>query len=81
MLRRMMKHSLILLTALLVLLHLTSKPRSVQKAISYQFSSVNDLAALEPALVTELRSRLDQWRGQLKAQLPQPNPDFQAKNK
>jgi arylsulfatase A-like enzyme len=35
-----------------------------------------DLAATMPERVRELRQRLHTWRGQVGAQLPSPNPDY-----
>ena len=40
-----------------------------------------ELAAREPARVTDLRGRLEQWRHDVGARLPRPNPDFKGKKK
>lgn len=40
-----------------------------------------ELAAREPARVAELRSRLEQWRRDVGARLPRPNPDFKQTRK
>jgi len=40
-----------------------------------------DVAAREPARVAELRATLEHWRGEVGAQVPRLNPDFNGKKK
>ena len=37
----------------------------------------HDLAATMPDLANQLKTRLDDWRTQVEAKIPQPNPDYQ----
>ena len=39
-------------------------------------SEQNELSAAEPARVNELRNILHQWRKDVGAQMPEPNPDY-----
>ncbi len=42
-------------------------------------SEKNDLAPAEPARAAALRTRLDQWRREVGARMPVPNPEFKMK--
>ena len=36
----------------------------------------NNLAETSPGMVAEMRRKLDDWRKQIDAQMPIPNPDY-----
>jgi arylsulfatase A-like enzyme len=60
------------------LLHFFEDDRIELYNLREDISEDCDLAAEMPVLAGQLKKRLDDWRAQVEAKIPQPNPDYQS---